>query len=134
MRYDDYAVAPDPYSRLADLNTQALNQELDASQRASLQGQQQQEISKLLNSALSTISVSEPQSALVKSVDTNNIREIESDTKIVDFTKRAPAEAAVDHLDAVHRLNELANHVDSVTHYVSGLGDNPPSTQAPWRQ
>jgi len=134
MRYDDYAVAPDPYSKLADLNTQALNEDLDASQRAAIQGQQGQEISKLLNSALNTVTVSQPQSTLVKSVNTNNIEQIDSNTKIVDFTKRAPAEAAVDHDDAVHRLNALANHLDSVTTYVSGLGDNPPSTQAPWRQ
>jgi len=133
MRYDDYAIAPDPYSKLADLSTQALSQTLDASQRAENQGQQNQEIAKLLQSALKTVAVATPQTETVKSVNTNNVADITKNIELVDFTKKPPAIAHSDNEDAVRRLNVMANHVESVVDYVSDMGANPPSTQSSWR-
>jgi len=133
MRYDDYAIAPDPYSKLTDLNTQALDQSLDASQRAENEGQQNQEITKLLQSALQTVSVSTPQADTVKAVNTNVVEQIDKNVTLVDFTKKLPAVAQSESEDAVRRLNVMANHVESVVDYVSDMGANPPSTQSSWR-
>ncbi len=133
MRYDDYAIAPDLYSKLGELTSQAQDQTLDPAQRAQNQGEQNTEITKMLQSALRTVSVPTQQSALVKSVNTNNIDQITKNVELIDNTRQMPAEAELANSDAIHRLNVMANHVESVVDYVSHLGADPPSTQAPWR-
>lgn len=133
MRYDDYALAPDPYSKLADLISQAQDQTLDPAQRTANQGEQNKEIGKMLQSALGTIAAPKQQSAIVKSVNNKDIQQMDKAVELVDYTKPLPAVAEVAHSDTKNRIEVMANHVASVVDYVSLLGANPPSTQAPWR-
>ena len=133
MRYDDYAIAPDPYSKLGQLTAQAQDQTLDPAQRAQNKAEQNTEITKMLQSAIRTVAIPKQQSGLVKSVNTNNIEQIAKNVELIDFTKQMPAQAELAHADAANRLNVMADHVASVVDYVSQLGADPPSTQSPWR-